>query len=572
MKQVKLNVLKRLSFLLGVNVINNVALNSTVGLTAGVCPKYSVDYFTLANENRKSLISVSGESMSNGCSMILRGGTFSELIRVKRIVKRLLLVEYHGRAERHFLQDVHAKAPDDDEDGFSLTNMTLSPFIKFDLKRFMRPIVRAEICPEEQGKEVKTWDEAQKRKQNEFIDDPNFFLRSPKDRKDALTNFRANLKHFDSEAQPPKMNRYREVMTAEDAYKSWVYNNCDLRPLRMLFSQHLPKYNQYCIEPWTVTIGLYGERDLPLGVFLTDHCFNDKAHCQSFYKCGNRVVHHVRRFCHGNLAVILTVQEMKEAALPFTHEDEVTMWKYCLKCKIVTPFGPLKEPVYWLSYAAFLLFSFHEDKLVRRGRTSEMCDHKLSKDHVTIFAKGKKLATFCAQEIDLYRIVFPEIIIEPPNSNSAPKKEDLEGQMSALVNKGAETFSSILEKISAEKALINEHEIHYAEFKELLNSAQSHLQAGDKSASKKLIFKASRYLIDQSNEWRSRLGNKDDHNNEGCSSSAADLMSGGGEKNPFGSNLHFELHPAQSIVVDEKQPSSIIAYTLGSREYLSSSY
>ena len=153
---VKIRVLKRLSNLLNVNIFNDVAMNTTEP-EIGKCPKYSINYFTLANGSIKSLIYISGDSMRKGGSMILRGGNFSELVRVKRILKRILLIEYHGRLERRFLQEIHANAELLDTN-FTLTNMTLSPFVQLELKGHLEPVVDYEE-DDEDATEVSIEDE-----------------------------------------------------------------------------------------------------------------------------------------------------------------------------------------------------------------------------------------------------------------------------------------------------------------------------------------------------------------------------------------------------------------------------
>lgn len=151
-------------------------------------------------------------------------------------------------------------------------------------------------------------------------------------------------------------------------------------------------------------MGFYGDNDLPLGSFLDTFCFSPDR-CPN--DCGKGMVHHLKRFCHSNLGITMMVENLKESAVPHLSEDEIAMWKFCVTCKIVTPFGPITNDTYNFSFAMFLMLLFHEHKLTRRGRSAEICKHPLGRGHATCFAKGRTLVTFCTQSIILHNLVLP---------------------------------------------------------------------------------------------------------------------------------------------------------------------
>lgn len=107
---VKLSVLKRLSRCLQCDIVSSI--DSNIGRPKlGVCKKFYVKHYTSASGCPKTLMFVETSSIPRGCSVLLRGGNFNELVRVKRVAAFLLFVRYNWRLEMSFLLAEFAQPP-----------------------------------------------------------------------------------------------------------------------------------------------------------------------------------------------------------------------------------------------------------------------------------------------------------------------------------------------------------------------------------------------------------------------------------------------------------------------------
>lgn len=107
---VKLSVLKRLSRCLQCDIVTSI--DSNIGRPKlGTCDRFYIKNFTNSVGLTKTLIFMEMNSVPRGCSVLLRGGNLSELIRVKRVAAFLLFARYNWRLEMSFLLDEFASPP-----------------------------------------------------------------------------------------------------------------------------------------------------------------------------------------------------------------------------------------------------------------------------------------------------------------------------------------------------------------------------------------------------------------------------------------------------------------------------
>lgn len=107
---VKLTVLKRLSRCLQCDIVSSI--DSNIGRPKlGICRKFYVKNYTNASGCSKTLMFVETPSGPRGCSVLLRGGNYNELVRVKRVAAFLLFARYNWRLEMSFLLAEFAKPP-----------------------------------------------------------------------------------------------------------------------------------------------------------------------------------------------------------------------------------------------------------------------------------------------------------------------------------------------------------------------------------------------------------------------------------------------------------------------------
>lgn len=107
---VKLSVLKRLSRCLQCDIVSSI--DSNIGRPKlGVCEKFYIQTYANSVGMTKTLMFVETPSNPRGCSVLLRGGNYNELVRVKRVAAFLLFARYNWRMEMSFLLNEFARPP-----------------------------------------------------------------------------------------------------------------------------------------------------------------------------------------------------------------------------------------------------------------------------------------------------------------------------------------------------------------------------------------------------------------------------------------------------------------------------
>lgn len=107
---VKLSVLKRLSRCLQCDVVPSIDSN-ILRPKLGICEKFYIHTFANSVGMVKTLMFAETPSNPRGCSVLLRGGNYNELVRVKRVATFLLFARYNWRMEMSFLLNEFARPP-----------------------------------------------------------------------------------------------------------------------------------------------------------------------------------------------------------------------------------------------------------------------------------------------------------------------------------------------------------------------------------------------------------------------------------------------------------------------------
>ena len=74
---------------------------------------------------------------------------------------------------------------------------------------------------------------------------------------------------------------------------------------------------------------------------------------------------------------------------------------------MITPIVALSHFVWMLSFALFLKLQFYENKLVRRGSSSKLCNHSIHQGHAIYFSKNSTIVSFDYNPIRLNICSFP---------------------------------------------------------------------------------------------------------------------------------------------------------------------
>ncbi|CAB4068113.1 PIKFYVE [Lepeophtheirus salmonis] len=571
----------------------------------GSCESYKVQSFVI-NKDYISPDYVILESQSKqelGCTIILRGASKNTLNKVKRLIKQIALFINNKLYEKSFLENEFVRYDSTlNSHNFPANHLTMSPFIYF-LKN-------------DDVKELDVWEydedevlvEVESNTKGSVVKNSNLnLIQAPEEKwEDLLANFRAGVSDrplIDANVGP-KIYDFgsKYIKSIAPSY----YSNP--KPLPVLFSSYSPRskvFPSYCISPCTVDINYYGVNDLPLGFFLETFCFAETSFCPS-KGCNASVKDHIRRFCLDDGVINLYIQSLENPihqnaeVEPTNKYPPIVTWKYCVECEKLGPVVELTECSWNYSLGMFLTLLIYEDKLVGGG-SKHVCSHSLHQQHYTCFSP------LPPNKIEIHPY-FPSI-----NSMTVDVRE--------LATNGTLLFSKIHEKLNdletkemtnnlcdKYKELNNKYEDNYKEFRNTIDKIKSLIEKlenpeVDEKDKEKHSLSVCRHITGMKNKvcptkkkkedksidrTRSLSGNNsssdhmDDISNKlvgddgtGYSSTPSRLWQNFSSNNSdvllpnlFPSHIHYSLHSPNYIVIDEKQPSSIVAHVLSTGDYL----
>ncbi|XP_051998627.1 1-phosphatidylinositol 3-phosphate 5-kinase-like isoform X2 [Xyrauchen texanus] len=200
-----------------------------------------------------------------------------------------------------------------------------------------------------------------------------------------------------------------------------------------------------CVSPWIVTMEFYGKNDLTLGVFLERYCFRPSYQCPSMY-CETPMVHHIRRFVHGNGCVQIVLKELDSPVPGYQHT--ILNYSWCRICKQVTPVVPLSNDSWSMSFAKYLELRFYGHQYTRRAN-AEPCGHSIHKDYHQYFSYNQMVASFSYIPVRLLEICLPspKIIIR----NQGPLKSNLQQDLKDFSQKVALVYLAIDDRLTSLK-------------------------------------------------------------------------------------------------------------------------
>ncbi|XP_073489524.1 1-phosphatidylinositol 3-phosphate 5-kinase isoform X2 [Aquarana catesbeiana] len=176
--------------------------------------------------------------------------------------------------------------------------------------------------------------------------------------------------------------------------------------LCVLFSSSSAQSNNApsaCVSPWIVTMEFYGKNDLTLGVFLERYCFRPSYQCPSMF-CDTPMVHHVRRFVHGNGCVQIVLKELDSPVPGYQHT--ILTYSWCKICQQVTPVVPLSNESWSMSFAKYLELRFYGNQYTRRAN-AEPCGHSIHHSYHQYFSYNQMVASFSYSFIRLLEVCVP---------------------------------------------------------------------------------------------------------------------------------------------------------------------
>ncbi|XP_012929973.1 1-phosphatidylinositol 3-phosphate 5-kinase isoform X8 [Heterocephalus glaber] len=200
-----------------------------------------------------------------------------------------------------------------------------------------------------------------------------------------------------------------------------------------------------CVSPWIVTMEFYGKNDLTLGIFLERYCFRPSYQCPSMF-CDTPMVHHIRRFVHGQGCVQIILKELDSPVPGYQHT--ILTYSWCRICKQVTPVVALSNESWSMSFAKYLELRFYGHQYTRRAN-AEPCGHSIHHDYHQYFSYNQMVASFSYSPIRLLEVCvpLPKIFIK----RQTPLKVSLLQDLKDFFQKVSQVYLAVDERLASLK-------------------------------------------------------------------------------------------------------------------------
>lgn len=273
-----------------------------------------------------------------------------------------------------------------------------------------------------------------------------------------------------------------------------------------------------CVSPWMVIMEFYGKNDLTLGVFLERYCFRPSYQCPSMF-CETPMVHHVRRFVHGQGCVQIILKELDSPVPGYQHT--ILTYSWCRMCKQVTPVVPLSSDSWSMSFAKYLELRFYGHQYTRRAN-AEPCGHSIHHDYHQYFSYNQMVASFSYSPIRLLEVCVPhpKIYIK----RQVPLKVTMLQDLKDFSQKVSQVYIAVDERLTSLKTdtfsktreekmedLFAQKEMEEVEFRNWIEKIQARMLSSSldtpqqlQSASESLIAK-KQGLCEMLQAWNNRL-------------------------------------------------------------------
>ncbi|XP_063893105.1 1-phosphatidylinositol 3-phosphate 5-kinase [Helicoverpa armigera] len=271
--------------------------------------------------------------------------------------------------------------------------------------------------------------------------------------KAALANYRATGCRLDNDKHKPQCPLYKpsvlkKVKEPEQDASDKPSDNEPLDPLApenhqqlslllYSFSNKSANVPDFCVNPWIVTMEMYGRHDISLGAFLEKYCFNGDYKCTS-PNCNVPMNQHVRRFVHGDVCITITCNTIGHSNVDKIREEQskqVMFWSRCEQCGWSGAARRVSRAALGLSLGAYVRARAQAARYVRA------CPHPLHA-HAHAFVHHLTTACFRYSKITPYEIQLPPDMISI-NYDTKQMRDSLISQLNELVQKGHEIFSGL---------------------------------------------------------------------------------------------------------------------------------
>ncbi|XP_058405715.1 1-phosphatidylinositol 3-phosphate 5-kinase isoform X7 [Diceros bicornis minor] len=273
-----------------------------------------------------------------------------------------------------------------------------------------------------------------------------------------------------------------------------------------------------CVSPWIVTMEFYGKNDLTLGIFLERYCFRPSYQCPSMF-CDTPMVHHIRRFVHGQGCVQIILKELDSPVPGYQHT--ILTYSWCRVCKQVTPVVALSSESWSMSFAKYLELRFYGYQYTRRAN-AEPCGHSIHHDYHQYFSYNQMVASFSYSPIRLLEVCvpLPKIFIK----RQAPLKVSLLQDLKDFFQKVSQVYLAVDERLASLKTdtfsktreekmedIFAQKEMEEGEFKNWIEKMQARLLSSSLDTPQQLqsvlesLIAKKQSLCEVLQAWNNRL-------------------------------------------------------------------
>ncbi|KAM7339442.1 hypothetical protein ACRRTK_000057 [Alexandromys fortis] len=167
--------------------------------------------------------------------------------------------------------------------------------------------------------------------------------------------------------------------------------------------------------------------------------------CPSMF-CDTPMVHHIRRFVHGQGCVQIILKELDSPVPGYQHT--ILTYSWCRICKQVTPVVALSNESWSMSFAKYLELRFYGHQYTRRAN-AEPCGHSIHHDYHQYFSYNQMVASFSYSSIRLLEVCvpLPKIFIK----RQAPLKVSLLQDLKDFFQKVSQVYQAVDERLASLK-------------------------------------------------------------------------------------------------------------------------
>ncbi|KAH7713944.1 FYVE zinc finger family protein [Aphelenchoides avenae] len=195
------------------------------------------------------------------------------------------------------------------------------------------------------------------------------------------------------------------------------YNHQRISFLYCANSRKSTNVRTFCMGPWLLVRGFYAGKDMTMGTFLSNFCFNVDYKCKT---CEKSMMDHLRKIIHKNARIELTTQvyvkpttdENGEDALPQSlnvEQPAILAWRRCTLCRSNSKVLSVGAAFWHMSFAKYINYLANGSHWASASMSNGECEHCMFHQHHHYFSSRNYIACFKVIPIRPLHVVFSSI-------------------------------------------------------------------------------------------------------------------------------------------------------------------